>query len=209
MKDLKFRTPVKCQNGHKAFWYWKHSYNGLFKTEMVKHPEPCGCPEFSMGLEGGYPGWSRDGDDQMFIGRKDELGIDVYDGDIVERNGYNTHIGIVDFVNGHFVIKRKPFYYESGEEYRILSLEDDDYKDGKVSTTFEVKLKIIGSTHLTPELIPMTDKFLSITAKPKYICKICSGSDLTQSMWENLVYCRGCEKDILFFDVHHVGETDI
>ncbi len=59
MKELKFRTPVKCQNGHKAFWYW--SVSGMWDIKTIKSPESvCNCPTFNLGEE-----WAGAGENQI------------------------------------------------------------------------------------------------------------------------------------------------
>ena len=73
MKNLKFRTPVKCQNGHKAFWYWMGPPMSFGVIETVQMPpERCGCSRIDFGK-----GRTRDGDDQMFIGIKDKNSVDI------------------------------------------------------------------------------------------------------------------------------------
>ena len=143
--ELKFRTPVKCQNGHKAFWYWKHSDRHFLQIETIQKPpdNTCGCSKFSIG-----EGWERDGEDQMFIGLLDfsEEQKEIYQGDILDSNLVkypdDPSPYVIIFEDGAFRSLRKdwpeklpkPVVYKR----HIEILED----------------RIIGSTHLTPELIP-------------------------------------------------------
>ncbi len=148
MKDLKFRTPVKCQNGHKAFWYWRPKQEGILHAETIRHPDECGCHSFVVnGIH--IPvlgGWSRDGDDQMFIGEIDFIGIDIYSGDILDTNlekyPEDSSPYVVVFESGAFRSLRKDWpktiQKPIVEREEIFTLED----------------RIIGSTHLTPELLP-------------------------------------------------------
>ena len=48
MKDLKFRTPVKCQNGHKEFWYWKHSDRHFLQIETIQKPPDNTCDSLAI-----------------------------------------------------------------------------------------------------------------------------------------------------------------
>ena len=84
MIQLQFRTPVVCQNGHKAFWYWYIKGNEI--TDMgevsqvgVLSDQKCGCPKQGLG-----EGYVRAGPDQMFTGWYDrDTGVEIYEGDIV------------------------------------------------------------------------------------------------------------------------------
>ncbi len=139
--EHKFRTPVKCQNGHKDFWYWKSSERYLHKKDTINFPEKCGCLMLDW-----RKGWSRDGDDQMFIGIQDALGVDIYDGSVMdvdpEKYPEDQSPYVIIFEDGAFRTLRsgwpenlkKPL----ADKLSIECLED----------------RIIGSTHLTPELIP-------------------------------------------------------
>ena len=143
MKNFKFRTSVKCQNGHKAFWYWRPHRMGIMEVETIKMPERCGCSTFAIG-----EGWERDGDDQMFIGLLD-FGKDpkeIYTGDILETNlekyPEDSSPYIIIFEDGAFRSLRKDWPESLQkpivDKFSLHILED----------------RIIGSTHLTPELIP-------------------------------------------------------
>lgn len=133
MKNLKFRTPVKCQNGHKAFWYWKPNWQ-LFTLNTIKMPdrEICKCSKFGLG-----EGWFRDGDDQMFIGDFFHAG-EIYEGDIFKHPDGTVFVIEWDICFSGF----RGSYGKHGNSSVILQIDDKGQA---------VK---IGSTHLTPELIP-------------------------------------------------------
>ena len=142
--EHKFRTPVKCQNGHKAFWYWKHSDRHFLQIETIQKPpdNTCGCSKFSIG-----EGWERDGDDQMFIGLHSDTEIEIFDQDLVKI--FNSEIPyVVEFHNGAFgywVDKGRPW------TFFVSFCQNTNFTN---SGTRINEIEIIGSTHLTPELIP-------------------------------------------------------
>lgn len=78
---MKFRTPVVCQNGHKAFWYWETDEKDIGHVTHygVRDIDKCHCPKTSLG-----EGYARAGRDQWFVGVKDkDTGQDIYEGDLV------------------------------------------------------------------------------------------------------------------------------
>ena len=139
MKDLKFRTPVKCQNGHKAFWYWNPKQSELLHIEASLCPEPKICDCIEDHPNGGNGGWLRDGDDQMFIGNFKEVG-DIYEGDILKHPDGMTFLVRWDKSFSGF----RGYYGPSCSETYSVLLQIGD----------RGMAKIIGSTHLTPELMP-------------------------------------------------------
>ncbi len=84
MIDLKFRTPVVCQNGHKALWYWQIKDSGIGE---VKHEgvvsNRCDCPKGALG-----EGYARAGEDQQFTGILDVKGKPIYVGDILDKDKF-------------------------------------------------------------------------------------------------------------------------
>ena len=138
--EHKFRTPVKCQNGHKAFWHWKPKKNTILKVETIKHPEDCAC---LITVNNGIPvhpiGWIRDGDDQMFTGLKGKHGIEIYNGDIILYDDEHRDKSIVVFEYGAFQVESVGGSFP-GECWTF----SEDYLG---------EYEVIGSTHLTPELV--------------------------------------------------------
>ncbi|MCK5609258.1 hypothetical protein KAR91_45710 [Candidatus Pacearchaeota archaeon] len=134
--EHKFRTPVKCQNGHKAFWYWKHSDRHFLQIETIQKPpdNTCGCSKFAIG-----EGWERDGDDQMFTGLKGKHGIEIYNGDIILYDDEHRDKSIVVFEYGAFQVESVGGSFP-GECWTF----SEDYLG---------EYEVIGSTHLTPELV--------------------------------------------------------
>lgn len=123
-QDLfKFRTPVVCQNGHKAFIYWELYQGGsqinVIKTEGVPADQSCECPKFDFG-----EGWRRAGKDQQCTGIKTWLENKlIYEGDILQNGRYTWEVR--RYANGGFNIK-----------------VDDD------GTIQKTQTKIIGSIYL-------------------------------------------------------------
>lgn len=82
--DIKYRIPVICQNGHKAFWYCKVSNDGIAehtfnKNSGVPREMNCNCPKHAFG-----EGWTRNGENQLWSYSSDANSKDVYAGDIIK-----------------------------------------------------------------------------------------------------------------------------
>lgn len=84
MKKIRYRIPVKCQNGHKAFWYAQicdthiSDYQFIPGFSGVPQKQKCECPMHDLG-----DGWRRDGENQLFSFRLDINDKPVYEGDII------------------------------------------------------------------------------------------------------------------------------
>lgn len=88
MRELKFRTPVVCQNGHKALWYFELSQNatGIAEVNHIGVPveQECKCPKHEFN-----EGWRRAGEDQQYIGINTWDGhAHIYEGDILQNGNY-------------------------------------------------------------------------------------------------------------------------
>lgn len=127
MRELKFRTPVVCQNGHKALWYFELSQNATGIAE-VKHSgvptdQECKCPKHEFN-----EGWRRAGEDQQYTGIKTYMTEHlIYEGDVLQNGSYR------------WVVKR----YASG----AYNIKVDEQGNILKTTT-----KIIGSVYLNPYL---------------------------------------------------------
>lgn len=106
--------------------------------ETIQKPENdlCGCTKFGFG-----EGWSRDGDDQMYSGLNSVSGSGIFNGDICKIDGgADPVVCEVIFEDGCFCIRWNANDSRPELKYYI----DMDF----------CSIEIIGSTHLTPELVP-------------------------------------------------------
>lgn len=151
MKELKFRTPVICQNGHKGMWYWHIEDYGI---GTVKHDgviaNRCDCPKQALG-----EGYIKNGDDQQFIGKLDKYGNAIFESDIIhvkwvtKDEDYNWGYYIVKFGEGANVGGGDSssyfygYYLEkfNGEQHTDLLIEPDTYS-----------IEVIGNVYENPEL---------------------------------------------------------
>ncbi len=125
---LKFRTPVFCQNYHKAFWYWKVSPTGIAEVRNYGVPDDqkCSCPKQGLGegyVRAGHP-------DQLFTGWLDrETQQNIYEGDIV--------IASYHWTEWHIIRLPQDFY-----DIQEFALGDD--------------LSVVGNIFMNPEMAKAT-----------------------------------------------------
>lgn len=135
---LKFRTPVACQNGHKALWYWTIDIQGIGE---VKHygviSKRCLCPKSGLG-----EGYKRIGHDQQFTGLQDKNDRDIYEGDILAYGGDNHNAVVVWGDDGYGI----GFYTEESK----LKGESDKRTHGLPPST--APMEVIGNIVETPKL---------------------------------------------------------
>lgn len=120
---LKFRTPVVCQNGHKAFWYWEIDDIDIGHTRYIGVPSGfrCSCPKQGLG-----EGYARAGADQMFTGWRDRDAspTEIYEGDIVVASYHWT-------------------------EYHVVTLPDDFYDVMEFALADDLSIR--GNVFMNPE----------------------------------------------------------
>ncbi len=129
MRDIKFRTPTKCQNGHFRWYYYSVSF-GEVKTKWgEKHPD-CTCPTWDF-----KEGFQECGPDQQFTGQKDKNGKEIYEGDLLKYA--EGSVGVVKYImTGFYVARDDGCIYL----YASASLENN------------YGVKVIGNIHENPEL---------------------------------------------------------
>lgn len=134
MKEIKYRVPVQCQNGHKAFWYCQIEDLDFESLQLgVPLDQKCDCPKLSKGQ-----GYTRAGENQLCAPLKDKNGSDIYDGDIA-KSVYG--VGVV-------IYGKRGFLFDFG-------LDSDELWGMAVGREGQ-RFEIIGSTHLNPELLGST-----------------------------------------------------
>jgi len=81
MRELKFRTPCKCQNGHFRWYYWSVRF-GIQVSYWGPRIIDCNCPSDEL-----WEGFDKCGDDEQFTGMYDAKGeadaTPIYQGDII------------------------------------------------------------------------------------------------------------------------------
>ncbi len=129
MREIKFRTPTKCQNGHFRWYYYSVSF-GECKSEWGdKHPD-CKCKTWDY-----KEGFQECGPDQQYTGFKDEDGMDIYAGDILDGD-YPDEV-YFDDDRGQWMLRNSV-----GPDDTLWEIMRDNNP------------KIIGNIHENPELIP-------------------------------------------------------
>ena len=127
---LKFRTPVVCQNGHKAFWYWYISSDGIgeVKHNGVPNDQKCYCSKQALG-----EGYVRAGSDQMFTGwyERDASGQEIHGKEIYESD---IVVASYHWTEWHVVELPRDFY-----DVSEFALADD--------------LSIRGNVFMNPEMV--------------------------------------------------------
>lgn len=143
MRELRFRQPVVCQNGHKAFWFFEIDQSLMpFPDQIINHGVPqnqtCSCSKFDY-----EEGWRRAGGDQQ------DTGIDVekesiYEGDVVEFEyqeqiafTWSRKLGVIKW--NDLLARFTIVYFDGFNEYELPM-----YKSIK---------RIVGSVYLNSELI--------------------------------------------------------
>jgi hypothetical protein len=135
MRETKFRVPVICQNGHKAFWYWT-----IHRTEIaeatsaglgVPDNEKCNCPKFAL-----EEGWIRNGDDQQYTSLKDKNGKEIYEGDILGTSSGDRYYVSFDF--NRFTMRDPRTKHHRIEEFKVNDM---------------VFFEVIGNTYKNSDLL--------------------------------------------------------
>lgn len=117
MKNLKFRTPIICHNGHKGFWTWILKDSAIAEPENIMVVSDCCCQETELG-----DNWKKDGENQVCINLPDKKGRILYEGDV-----------LVDRENALYVVM-----WVEAEAKFILSLIK-----GNINSYFEVTLNTL------------------------------------------------------------------
>lgn len=130
MENIKGRTPVKCQNEHKALWYWELS-NGIPEIRHlgVSDNSKCKCPKFNIG-----EGYASSGENQLCSNYMDRNGILIYEGDLIKQK-HSPYIGLVSW---------------NGQAYWSV------FRDGKFNEFLyaDKNTEVVGNIWENPELLP-------------------------------------------------------
>jgi hypothetical protein len=141
MRALKFRTPVICQNGHKAYWYWEIKSTELSEIfdKGVLECKKCSCPKILGGQ-----GYKKNGDDEQYAELKDKNGKEIYEGDIVVF-AHPTFIAEIYFTPYKgFMLK----YLNNNARTRLI-----DERFEPIPLNHELTVEIIGNIYENKDLL--------------------------------------------------------
>jgi len=111
MKEIKFRQPHKCHNGHFAYLYFD-----LIGDQTKNHTwnKNCNCSTLIFG-----EGFTHCGETELYIGRHDKNKLPIYENDIIKvpegyggDHYYKEYIGIVTYKD--YEVYVDAFKYEKG-----------------------------------------------------------------------------------------------
>jgi len=98
MKEIKLRTPVKCDKGHFNYLYYSVT-NGYVKDVRYAYPL-CDCKNAEA--------YKQCCDDELWTGLKDIENTDIYENDIIAIDGMKlTPMGTVKWYHAGFIIETK------------------------------------------------------------------------------------------------------
>ena len=131
MSPLRFRVPVECQNGHKAFYFFEHSHD-IAETcrHRIDNFSKCTCPKHELG-----EGWRRNGDDQQSTGLFDAKGVEIFEGDVLRKAGIVT-------------------WNQDGVRWSCIDIEWNDRREWHDMLYLTTPLEVIGNVWQNPELLP-------------------------------------------------------
>jgi hypothetical protein len=99
---VKFRTPVVCQNLHRAFWHWETDEKDIGHVTQYGVPDSLKCSCLKQELGEGY---ARAGNDQQFTGWYDRTTKqEIYEGDIVITSYHWTEWHIIELPSDFYDI---------------------------------------------------------------------------------------------------------
>lgn len=133
-REIKFRIPMECQNGHKSYWFYVLNGRGgakSVKTASEYNPN-CDCPKHNL-----WDGWKEVGQEELCANLPDRNGEEIYEGDVVKSEMWTPQVYQVGFNRGGFC------FFNEGATYA---------HDCKYLESFEV----IGNIYENPELLTQT-----------------------------------------------------
>lgn len=143
MKNIKYRIPVQCQNGHKAFYHYNisDSMMGLSTTSVPDEGMCDDCP-----ISDCRNCWTRAGRNQLWTQKQDKHDTDIYEDDILSSKN--------DGSDGHDVWDYNTFVklvVKWDDKHARFTDLYDFYE--KTSVYCHTRIEIIGNTFINPELL--------------------------------------------------------
>jgi hypothetical protein len=136
MREIKFRVPMKCQNGHFNFYY----YSIRFGNMLSRFGEPsCKCPKSEFN-----EGYSPCGDDEQFTGLLDRNLNEIYEGDVIESS--------YESISGKIIVSLNPVEWNA-PEFSLGGKQMGYNPHGVIAKAWRNDQIVIGNIYANPSLL--------------------------------------------------------